>query len=77
MKRWLSAMERFAHSRLADSLRHRRLRAHATYSALRSHMPQKLRAGILAATGTVGQRFIELLANGSKSNKRQTGFTKL
>ena len=26
-------------------------------------MPKKLRAGILAATGTVGQRFIELLAN--------------
>ena len=24
-------------------------------------MPKKLRAGILAATGTVGQRFIELL----------------
>jgi aspartate-semialdehyde dehydrogenase len=26
-------------------------------------MPKNLRAGILAATGTVGQRFIELLAN--------------
>ena len=26
-------------------------------------MPKKLRAGILAATGTIGQRFIELLAN--------------
>jgi len=26
-------------------------------------MPKKLRAGILASTGTVGQRFIELLAN--------------
>jgi|HubBroStandDraft_6_1064221.scaffolds.fasta_scaffold1499661_2 aspartate-semialdehyde dehydrogenase len=26
-------------------------------------MPKKLRAGILAATGTVGHRFIELLAN--------------
>jgi aspartate-semialdehyde dehydrogenase len=26
-------------------------------------MPKKLRAGILAATATVGQRFIELLAN--------------
>jgi len=26
-------------------------------------MPKKLRTGILAATGTIGQRFIELLAN--------------
>ncbi|BDP44500.1 aspartate-semialdehyde dehydrogenase (plasmid) [Deinococcus aetherius] len=26
-------------------------------------MPQKLRAGILAATGTIGQRFVELLAD--------------
>jgi hypothetical protein len=33
-------------------------------------MPKKLRAEILAATGTVGQRFIERLANHPNSRLR-------
>jgi hypothetical protein len=35
-------------------------------------MPKKLRAGILAATSTVGQRFIELPANLPNFRERRT-----